>query len=134
MSLVVSGTVNKEQRDLEEYQLAARKHHRKIRSSQTEEVIQLPPTKDANPLPTEGLSGSTLAPPTPAKLNNSFLLDLPYPSHFIHSLQLLNVSLPFLDQSTLVLPEDPPTPQFDIKQVLNNQQFVRLENDDIIYG
>lgn len=115
--------------DLEEYRTAAKKYHRKIRSSKKEELIL--PAVDAedeanakNGTEIEDLAGKNNA--------TSFLLDLPYPSHFLYSLQLLNLSLPFLEQGPIpFLPEDPPTPQFELSQVLNNSQFVRPQQPGV---
>ena len=57
----------------------------------------------------------------PDSSNSSFIFDLPFPSHFLESLHLLNVSLPFL--ADVVVPEDPPTPEFNIEQVLSKPEF-----------
>ena len=112
-----AGSVDPAQHDLEEYRLAAKKYHRKIRASNKEEVvIGLAPSDDVENNTTAGGNSSS-----------SILLDLPYPSHFLYSLQLLNLSLPFLEESAVVLPEDPPTPQFELSQVINNGQFIRQQ-------
>ena len=53
--------------------------------------------------------------------NVSFVLDIPYPQHFFYSLNRLNLSLPFLTNVTV--PEDPPTPDFDIDDVINRPEY-----------
>jgi len=135
--------IDPRQYDLEEYRLASKRNHRKIRSSQTQEVIvQLPsPPVDTNiqQLTNKGTvedESSQLSVVTNNNTSNNpaaFLLDLPYPSHFLLSLQLLNVSLPFLDETVASsIPEDPPTPQFELGQVIQNNQFTVNTGEPVI--
>lgn len=125
MAMVAGGFVN--DHDVKEYRLATKRYHRKIRSSKEGE--EFPSNADQSPFvqqPVEPLilqpSPSVNDPIDSAAPNTSFLLELPYPSHFLVSLQMLNLSLPFLETGVAV-PEDPPTPEFDLSKVIKNQQF-----------
>ncbi|XP_057378602.1 uncharacterized protein LOC130700640 isoform X2 [Daphnia carinata] len=125
VAMVAGDLVN--DHEVKEYRLATKRYHRKIRSSK--EGDEFPSTVEESSFvqqPVEPLilqpSPSANEPIGSAAPNTSFLLELPYPSHFLVSLQMLNLSLPFLDAGVAV-PEDPPTPEFDLSKVIKNQQF-----------
>lgn len=122
--------------DVNEYRLATKRYHRKIRSSKDEgdftsnaeqpSFVQQPAELlifQSGPFSNDSVES--------AEPNTSFLLELPYPSHFLVSLQMLNLSLPFIETG-ITVPEDPPTPKFDLSQVIKNEQFQRrpTENQD----
>ena len=119
--------------DLDEYRLAPKRYHRKIRAIDAEDDEEHfhQPTEPPHYVPP-----SVEDPVIPVAPNTSFLLDLPYPSHFLVSLQMLNLSLPFIDTGIRV-PEDPPTPEFDLNQVIKNRQYQNKpeENQEAtVYG
>ncbi|KAI9563830.1 hypothetical protein GHT06_011305 [Daphnia sinensis] len=125
VAMVAGGYIN--DHDVKEYRLATKRYHRKIRSSKEGE--EFPSAADQSSFvqqPVEPLilqsSPSANEPIDSAAPNTSFLLELPYPSHFLVSLQMLNLSLPFLETGVAV-PEDPPTPEFDLSKVIKNPQF-----------
>lgn len=129
--VVVEGLVNNH--DQLEYRLAPKRYHRKVRSK-LPDFSPAAATKEKE----DSLTSFTFPPlsnftfdetltSSSSGGNSSFLLDLPYPSHFIYSLQLLNLSLPFLGEGVTV-PEDPPIPQIDIQDVLNNTQYFQPDN------
>ena len=126
VAVAAGGLIN--DHDLNEYRLATKRYHRKIRSSKEgnefvpfdgvqQTFVQQP---DELPIFQQNTSGDESV--NSAAPNTSFLLDLPYPSHFLVSLQMLNLSLPFIE-SGIPIPEDPPTPKFDLDQVIKNKQF-----------
>ena len=111
--------------DLNEYRLASKRYHRKIRSSKEGESPfdgEKPPFVQHEELPILHPDKSVDAPVNAVAPNTSFLLDLPYPSHFLVSLQMLNLSLPFIETG-IAVPEDPPTPEFDLNKLLKNRQY-----------
>jgi hypothetical protein len=127
VAVAAGGLVKVKDHDLNEYRLAPKRYHRKIRSSK--EGIELPFAGEQQPFVQQPDEHSTLHPGTTADEpvnsvapNTSFLLELPYPSHFLVSLQMLNLSLPFIETG-IAVPEDPPTPEFDLNQVLKNRQY-----------
>ena len=152
VTVVCTGSNN--DHHLHEYRLAPKLFHRKIRSSLTEESanvsssttestteldIQIQPQLSDSinhfefPTKDESVLSLPFSSPVGSSENNtSFLLDLPYPSHFLFSLQLLNLSLPFLGDD-ISIPDDPPTPEFKLSEVINNQQFLRPEGNEKIH-
>lgn len=128
VAAVVDGLMNAH--DLNEYRLAPKRYHRKIRSQtassflSSEESLVQQPNPSFVDTPDFISLGQPIIPTTP---NTSFLLDLPFPSHFLESLRMLNLSLPFIDTS-IAVPGDPPTPEFDVNDVIKNGLYKQTSN------